>query len=195
MELMVSTVVLTILVYSVGLLMSSVKSTVVETQGMLRANAAASGVGYVVRGDFYKCSKLGFLRVDKDMISFTVAGDVQSVMGTARGNGGIIAYGLCPNGGLDEMGDKLTSKIFFRRMLVLDSTDRTGADKYPGKKDFSDIQMSKNITQFIPTTVPSGLKIPVESLADVSNLWQVLAAFCELSKDKNVNVLFLSCFP
>lgn len=190
MELMVATVVLTILVYAVGLLVTKAKTTVVNTQAKLRANAAAAGIAHVIRADFYKLSKLGFLRIDKDSMSFTVAGDIQSVSGTARGNGGIVMYGLCKNNGLDVMGNDLLSKIFFRRMLILDATNRSGEDRHPDSIDFADIQMAKDVTSFIPDPdpavgdVPSGLKVPVVSLADVMNLWQVLAVFCEQAENE-----------
>ncbi|MBT3279260.1 MAG: prepilin-type N-terminal cleavage/methylation domain-containing protein [Phycisphaerales bacterium] len=180
-ELLVATVVLTILVYTVGRLLSNTKGTVSQVQGRLRANAAASGINHILRQDFYMLSKLGFLRIEENCLSFTVVGDIRSIVGNARGNGGIVSYGLCKNVGKDQFGDPIPSDIFFRRMMVLDNnSDTAGADKHPSQLDFADIQLAKNVFQYIPFFDDFDnleLKVPVENTADVGKLWMVLAAF------------------
>jgi prepilin-type N-terminal cleavage/methylation domain-containing protein len=183
MELLVAVSIMVILILAFSTVLTESQKVVRVSQAKMYANTAAKAIEQVLRDDLRKLTQNGFLSIkDGDKLVFTTAGITESVVGDAKGTGGVMTYGKCYNDAEGSSGG-----VLFRQGWVLDKdTTHTGDDQW--EKDFSEIQamdqtqMGEECTAILNATpkdiATEGLVVPPSNATEAEKMWMVLAANC-----------------
>jgi len=175
-ELLVSLGIIVLISLAFGTILGQSQKVVSSTQGIIRANSAASAIAQVIRDDFVGLSKEGFLAVSNDpnYIVFTATGVFQeSIPPGRRANAAVIDYGLD--------GSK---HILWRRARPLSGSagianvQASYIDAYLGQYRHGPVGVIP-----LPTAYYDAPALPIPPYynldpADIGNLWPVLATEC-----------------
>ncbi len=178
LELLVSLGVLALIGVAFGAIISQTQKVVNTSNALMRANADASAISGVIREDLTRLSPEGFLAVYQDPIDpnqshlvFTAVGPFASKIisdPSARANAARIDYGLQAGG------------VLWRRAILLGASG--GSDCEPGTflglyaANPGSINQGLIKSYCAPPTPP--VPTEINTLADVANLWPMLAASC-----------------
>jgi prepilin-type N-terminal cleavage/methylation domain-containing protein len=173
-EMIVTVGVLGILVAIVSTILSQCVTVVKVSEGVIRANATASGIAQVIRDDVRRTAKGGFISVSANQLVLGQPGTTQSVLNSASGDGAVVVYGLAPN-----VRDASTSILWRPGFVYTKLTAAQAADA-----NFTSIPTDVINNDFASATAgapaaPVNLSVPPQNLADIQNLWQVLAVGCK----------------
>jgi len=181
-ELMVAVGVMAVMIAGFGTILSQSQRLVVAAQAKMRADSAAAGIEQVIRRDLLRVSQNGFISVgaaggSPALVLLTV-GVSESLIGKRSGSASIVVYGLCDNSITGA-----TGKVFFRKAWVLNDDVSGGKEIDQWDKDMGQIQvMSQGEMESIKASAisqaPASLKFPAEKIAEIGDLWQVLAGNC-----------------
>lgn len=173
-ELIVAVGILAGMILGFSMILTQTQKVVVGSQSMMRSNAAAAGIAQVIRQDFARVSKSGFLYLSEDKIVFSISGVCPSLTGSSLGTGSAVCYALCDRTGYAG------EKVLLRQGYVLDS----GAAASSGdtiKMDYQTLvtgTVGQIVTQIetaiIPAT-PASLAVPPGNAAGINEMWRVLA--------------------
>lgn len=188
-EMLVSITVLTVMILVFSSIMVQSQRFISIAQASRRSHALAASIGRVVRRDLRRASQNGFLAIASDgtpLMVLTAAGISYSIVvagpaETTSGTGSLVCYGECPNKATGR-----SDKVLWRPEYILVGADAATKDDILNYS-FADIQSNvydtaRSICQAISQGRPNRIAVPPESLDDIDELWQVLAAGCsELS--------------
>jgi hypothetical protein len=177
---MVSVAIMAIIALAFGGLMTQANLVVTEGEKRMRADAAASAISRVIRGDIRKITKNGFFRINDNKLVFVTAGKMQSSFGNYSGDGAIIVYG--------RHGE---SNVLYRKVLVLAKNAPTEqAKRLPDCLVWKDVGMSLADLQVLSAAEmsslidqvaadPASMAYPPETLSQVmETMWMLLAGNC-----------------
>lgn len=199
-ELLVTVAIVAGMILGFSVILSSASDLVATTQARMRANRSARAVADVIREDFSRLNKDGFLAVrDEDgntdngpAVTFTTVGFTSSMAPVGHGRAGgvtnasaaVVTYGVCRNP--NSNGNR---GVLFRRAVLLvgphGSSGRLPADcirrdlgQYQGLawrwRDNPDRLLDAIDEDFLDST-PAELPVPPgPHLTEVRRLWQVL---------------------
>ncbi|HOF18113.1 MAG TPA: hypothetical protein PK082_04325 [Phycisphaerae bacterium] len=177
-ELIVAVGILAGMILGFSMILTQTQKVVVGSQSMMRSNAAAAGIAQVIRQDFSRASKSGFLYLSEDKIVFTISGVCPSLTGSSLGTGSAVWYALCDRAGYAG------EKVFLRQGYVLDrGAAATAGDTI--KRDYQELVSGTfaNIVNRVEMTeaffpnppTPVSLAVPPGNLAGIGEMWRVLA--------------------
>ena len=174
-ELMVSISIMAVIALAFGGLMTQANLVVTEGEKRMRADAAASAISRIIRGDIRKITKNGFLRVSNNKLVLVTAGKTQSSFADYAGDGAIIVYGR-----------DTASSVLYRKVLVLSKDAPDGvADclrwnnagvSLAKLQVMGETDMGNLLNQ--AAQAPGNMKYPPETLSQVTAMWVVLAGNC-----------------
>jgi type II secretory pathway pseudopilin PulG len=183
-EMLVSITVLTVMILAFSSIMVQSQRFISIAQASRRSHALAASIGRVVRRDLRRASQNGFLAIASDgtpLMVLTAAGISHSIVVAGppedtSGTGSLICYGECPNKATDR-----SDKVLWRPEYILVGGETATKDIL--NYSFADIQSNvydtaRSICQAVSQGRPSRIAVPPESLDDIDELWQVLAAGC-----------------
>ncbi|MBC8374359.1 MAG: prepilin-type N-terminal cleavage/methylation domain-containing protein [Planctomycetes bacterium] len=175
LELMVAVSIMAIIMLAFGGLLTQANLVVTEGEKRMRADAAASAISRIVRGDIRKITKNGFLRVSSNKLVLVTAGRMQSSFGNYSGDGAIIVYGRHD-----------ASKVLYRKILILSKDAPDGivdclrwnnAGMSLAELQVMDIDEMTALANYVAQDPPS-MAYPPQTLSQVSTMWIVLAGDC-----------------
>jgi len=179
-ELMVSVAIMAIIALAFGGLMTQANMVVTEGEKRMRADAAASAISRIIRGDIRKITKNGFLRINGEKLVLVTAGKTQSSFGDYSGDGAIIVYGRHAD-----------SNILYRKVLVLAKNAPTASNKklpdclvwQNAGMSLADLQVlsAGKMTGLIDHAAgdPDSMAYPPTTLVQVMDtMWMLLAGNC-----------------
>jgi len=189
LELLVAVTILLMMISMVGMILSSSRELAKTAQGKMRANAAAAAIAEVLRDDVRRGTKNGFLCVTewkgRVRLVATAAGHAQSLTVKDGGTGELICYGIDDNRADPA---STTNDILFRVGWILNES-ASGPDIW--NLDLSDLQLlpwadvNSAINAVLSGSKTDTLRVPPLTLADVGELWKVVATHCS-----NVSILW-----
>jgi len=169
MELMVSVAIMAIIAVSFGTLLNKADRVVIEGEKRMRADAAASAIARLIRGDVRRMTKNAFLRISETKLVLVTPGKTTGLVTQKSGDGAIVAYGH-------------SNEVLFRKVMVL------ADEKLPtptGEYDWTDISMSdlqimdrEELAEKASVPIPNNLDYPPTSLSQIRRQWMVLAGNC-----------------
>jgi hypothetical protein len=181
LELVVAIAVLGTMVLTFGTVVSQSRALVVSAAARMRANATFAGIGNVIRGDFRRICKGGFLWVRQPSggtprVFLTAGGPSPSLTGGKTGTACIIGFGVCPD-------STSTNSILWRVGLILRKPDsgppEGGEDVWDS--DLTEVerltrdQVADMCNGNLDNEVPANLPGSPQTYADVEKLWKLLA--------------------
>jgi len=179
LELMVAVAIMAIIMLAFGGLLTQANLVVTEGEKRMRADAAASAISRIVRGDIRKITKNGFLRISGNKLVLVTAGRMQSSFGNYSGDGAIIVYGRHD-----------ASKTLYRKILILskDAPDGivdclrwNGAGVSLAGLQVMNLDDMTRLIDHVVSELDTTLGImayPPQTLSQVSTMWIVLAGNC-----------------
>jgi len=196
-ELMVSVGIMAIIALAFGGLMTQANLVVTEGEKRMRADATASAISRVIRGDLRKITKNGFFRINGSTLVLVTAGKTQSLFGNCSGDGAIIVYGLYTVPVDPAKPDDPPMNILYRKVLILAKNapkdDPATTDKNESLPDcliWNDAGMSLADVQVLSASGMTGLidhavgdsgtmAYPPQTLHQVTRtMWTLLAGNC-----------------
>jgi prepilin-type N-terminal cleavage/methylation domain-containing protein len=184
-ELLVTIAILAGMILGFAVVLSSAKSVVSTTQAQMRANAAAAAVAQVIREDFGRITKHGFLCIREGKLIFTTAGYHASLLpytgkhgtGVTIAPAAVATYGTCAN-------PAGSSPVLFRRSLLLygshirqdrESTEDSVRWDLAHYQGMTASELSTAIDNDFLAGAPAALAVPPpNNLGLVQDLWQCL---------------------
>jgi prepilin-type N-terminal cleavage/methylation domain-containing protein len=181
-ELMVSISIMAIIALAFGGLLTQANQVVTEGEKRMRADAAASAISRIIRGDIRKITKNGFFRINNNKLVLVTAGRMQSSFSSHSGDGAVIVYGR-----------HNASNVLYRKVLVLARSANNIVDCLKWKTAGMSLAQLQVMSAGDMTTLinevakdPPGMAYPPETLNQItgptSTMWMILAGNCtELS--------------
>ena len=175
-ELMVSISIMAVIALAFGGLMTQANLVVTEGEKRMRADAAASAISRIIRGDIRKITKNGFFRINDNKLVLVTAGRTQSSFSNHSGDGAIIVYGRHD-----------ASNVLYRKVLVLAKDAPAGVVDclrwQNASMGLAELQVmgADEMTILINhvTQEPNSMAYPPVTLNQVTNaMWMVLAGNC-----------------
>lgn len=191
--MLVAVSVLTVMILSVGQILVQSQRFISVAQRSRRTQAKAFAIAQIIRRDFRRMSKEGFMEMtaNGDLV-FSTAYPASGINSPVQGDGSIVVYGRRRHEKGDGSSNSGTHYYVWRKELIC-SFDPQVAEggihpDYPEQLnvDFTKIQQygsdpnSNRIGDFVSVATngslapPQGLKLPPESADDFKHLWQVL---------------------
>jgi type II secretory pathway pseudopilin PulG len=184
-ELLVSLGVIVLIALAFGAVLGQTQKVVSSTQGIIRANSAASAIAQVIRDDFLGLSKEGFLMIGSasqgfDQVYFTVTGTFTSKKDS----------GLCANAALIDYG-RTNDDLWRRARLFMPpgagSAGDTISDMWLGRFRYDRVLFP--IPPPVSTSIQNWLgnqnlvnppTFPVQyNAGNLGDLWPLLGERCE----------------
>ena len=121
-EMIVACVIIVIMMMAVGMILTSAQRVVKTSEANMRSNNKATALRTVLREDFRRASKLGFIGLMENPTSgpqvfFTTAGPTPSLSGGSLGNGSIVHIGMTTDDPDDPDED-----VIFRQGWVMNNS-------------------------------------------------------------------------
>jgi prepilin-type N-terminal cleavage/methylation domain-containing protein len=180
-ELLVSLGIIVLISLAFGTILGQSRDVVSSTQGIIRANSAASAIAQVIRDDFVGLSKEGFLAVSNDTngyhLVFTATGVFQDPNTPAnRANAAVIDYGL--DAGKHILWRRARPLIPLSGSPGISNVRASYIDAYLGQYRYGPVGVIP-----LPTAYYDAPALPIPPYynldpADIGNLWPVLATEC-----------------
>ena len=177
-ELMVSISIMAIIALAFGGLLTQANQVVTEGEKRMRADAAASAISRIIRGDIRKITKNGFFRINNNKLVLVTAGRMQSSFSSHSGDGAVIVYGRHD-----------ASNVLYRKVLILAKDAKNVVDCLKWKNtgmNLAQLQVMSagdmtSLLDFVARD-PGGMAYPPERLDQItgptSTMWMILAGNC-----------------
>ncbi len=202
-EMLVGVAVLAMMILAFSMILSTSQNVVSVSQANMRNNSKALALAQVLRADLRQVTQNGFLAIAQKgnngppVLIFTQAGLAESLTGPESGSGAVVALGMCDRGNYEAPDGEQKPMVFLRQGWVLKAPE-VGP---PGGKPDGDIwnydlsfflalprdpnSGEDGIETYVQAAMgflPSKVDVPIDSMSDLNEIWQVLAPNCiELS--------------
>jgi len=181
-EMLVAISVLAVMILAVSSILVQTQRFISAAQASRRSHAMAFTIARIIRRDFRRISKDGFLYISSgNRLVFSTAGPASGINESTSGDGSIICYGQQSASGI---------KYLWRPEYICSCTTGAPSPDINGERvnvNFSKLQLLaaqnadanspftlQTLANTVASTTPTGLQLPPANATQLKNLWQVL---------------------